>query len=141
MRTSKALPVKKWLRDKLAAVPELAGVQLTYGYPSGKPERSWIALADIEWSSSEWVLNRSRAEEFAVTVVFNVQTYSGNSEEAEDATWAMAAHLEQLLFEDPSMGGLCVTSGYRAQRLKSWPIDQGGYEAQYEIEVVATCRP
>ena len=140
--STRAIAVKKTLRDWAVDQPvvETEKVQVTYGLPIREPERRWIAVGAVTWTGTEWVTNRSRQESFAVTVIFNVQMSGGIAEEAEVFSAAMADAFEDRLKADPSIGGLCVTSGFNAVRLSSWPID-GKYEAQYETEVTATCRP
>ncbi|XVU22533.1 hypothetical protein ACQPZJ_35430 [Actinoplanes sp. CA-054009] len=136
---SQALTVKKALRDGLSGCPELTGVDITYGHPSRDPGRKWIALAEVEWTQTNWTTNRARAEEFAVTVVFDVQSKGGTSESVETEAFRLAQVFETFLDGDPSIGGLAVTSTYRPLRIRSWPTDSG-YESQYEIEVTVQCR-
>lgn len=137
-----AVAVKKTLRDWATAQPKVPAdrIQVTYGFPTREPDKRWISVGEVTWLESVWATNRSRSESFSVSVVFDVQLSAGNSEEAETYAIEMAKDFEERLKADPSIGGLCVTSGFSAKRLKSWPAD-GFYEAQFETEVTATCRP
>ncbi|MEV6638101.1 hypothetical protein AB0M54_46000 [Actinoplanes sp. NPDC051470] len=130
--------LKRWAAEQPMVTAEQ--IQVTYGFPTREPDRRWIAVGDINWSESRWATNRARQEAFTVSVIFNVQVPAGTAEEAEAFAIEMAKGFEGRLKADPSIGGLCVTSGFNPRRLKSWPID-GAYEAQFETEVTAACRP
>lgn len=140
--STRAVQVKQTLRGWLAdmGLVEADQVQVTYGFPTRSPERRWAVVGDIRWDSAEWATNRSRNEDFAVLVVFSVQMLGGTSEETEVYATQLAAEFEDRLRANPSIDGLCITSGFTPRSLRSWPIDQG-YECQFETEVQATCRP
>lgn len=139
--TTKALAVKQALHGILSGMPIVASdrVQVTYGFPTRSPDRRWAVVGEINWDGAQWATNRSRQEEFRVQVVFDAQI-AGTAEDAESCVLAMADAFGAALAADPSLGGLCVTSGYTPRVLKCWPID-GAYEAQFETEVRVTCRP
>lgn len=140
--TTRAVAVKSRLEQVAAAQPivDADRIQVTYGFPTREPERRWIAVGQIGWSDTSWSTNRNRTESFTVTVVFSVVTRGGSSREVEAYAVEMARDFESALTADPSIGGLCITSGFTPRSLKSWPVD-GAYEGQFETEVTATCRP
>ncbi|GAB3847273.1 hypothetical protein GCM10029963_28430 [Micromonospora andamanensis] len=140
--STRALDVKHALRVMLAGMSLAVQdkVQVTYGFPTRSPERRWAVVGEIRWESAEWATNRSRNEEFAVAVIFSVQTAGGTSDECEAYAAALAAEFEDLLKADPSIGGRVITSSFTPRTLRSWPIDNA-YECQFETEVRATARP
>lgn len=140
--STKALAVKKAIRDILEASPTLTAqeVQVTYGFPTRNPQRKWAFVGDITWQDTEWVTNRSRSEGFAITVIFNVQFANGTPEDAEEYVISLATEFEAALKANPSLSGLCVSTDFNPKSLRCWPVD-GAHEAQYETEVHAACRP
>ncbi|MER7445049.1 hypothetical protein [Micromonospora avicenniae] len=140
--STKAVEVKQALRAILAdmALTATDKVQVTYGFPTRAPERRWAVVGEINWDSAEWATNRSRNEEFTVSVIFSVQDAGGTSEGAEGYAVALAKEFEERLAADPSIGGRCITSSFVPRSMKSWPID-GAYECQFETQVRATARP
>jgi hypothetical protein len=140
--STRAIAVKvalKAIADKQPIVSR-DRIHVTYGFPTREPDRRWIAIGQIDWSDASWSTNRSRTESFSVTVVFSVVMRGGTSREAEAYAAEMARDFETALSADPSIRGLCITSGFIPRTIKSWPAD-GAYEAQFETQVTATCRP
>lgn len=140
--TTKSLAVKLFLRDILKSSDFMTqeSIQVTYGFPTRAPERKWALVGEIRWNNAEWVTNRSRAEEFTIAVAFNVMMGGGTSEESEAYVIAMGEEFERVLKANPGLSGLCTSTDFVPRSLRSWPIDQA-YEAQYETEVSAKCRP
>lgn len=140
--STKAIQVKKALETKLKALALVVSenVQVTYGFPAQSPERKWACVHEVRWRGTRWVTNRDREETFGVSVAFNVQLLAGTAEETEAKVVAMAAEFEDALKSDPGLGGLCITSSFEPQSLRSWPI-KDAYEAQLDTEVTVTCRP
>lgn len=140
--STKVLAVKTALRVMLDASTFLTSneVQVTYGFPTRAPQRKWAYVGEAVWQSAEWVSNRIREETFTIGVTFNVQAHGQTAEEAEAYVIQMATEFEDSLRANPSLGGLCVTTGFNPKALRCWPLDQA-FEAQYETEVRAVCRP
>lgn len=142
---TKALAVKQAIKDHLdrMAIVPVEQVQVTYGLPMRSPDKKWAVAGNITWDSTEWATNRSRNEAFSVQVIFCVQVAADKNapQEAESFAIAMAAEFEQLVSADPAFGGLCITSVFTPRQLKSWPSDATTFEAQFDTEVRATCRP
>jgi len=140
--STKARAVKLALKSLLdsMAIVSADNVQVTYGFPTRSPERRWAVVGPVRWDAAEWATNRARNETFAISVVFSVQEFGMTSDEVEDYAIRLSAEFEEMLKADPSIGGLCITSGFMPRALNSWPID-GGYECQFETEVTAVCRP
>lgn len=141
--STKAVAVKKALKTLLDGMPIVSekDIQVTYGFPGKAPQRKWAVVGGIQWGSSEWATNRSRQEEFTVSVIFSAVIQASNSEETEEYVIAMASDFEEKLKADPSLNGLCVSTGFTPKSLQAWPNDTTSYEAQFETEVSATCRP
>jgi hypothetical protein len=141
--STKAVAVKQSLRDLLDGMPIVSTdkVQVTYGFPLRDPDRRWAVVGEIHWESTEWVTNRSRQEQFTVAVIFSVIMSAVKSEDVEQYAVSMGAAFDQSLRDNPSLNGLCVTTGFSPKALKSWPQDTTAYEAQFETEVRAVCRP
>lgn len=142
MKSTKAPAVKAYLLGIAQALPVMAEQQfdVTFGWPSRLPERRWVVAGDTTWDRSEWVTNRSREESFRVLFGFCVLIKGGSAQEAEECASLVAASFEDALRADPGLGGLAVTSSFEPRDLKSWPVDSG-FEAQFQTEVSATCRP
>lgn len=140
--STRAYDVKKALQALVSGSEFVIGedVQVTYGFPTRAPERRWVWIGDVRWNSDEWATNRARSEEFGVAVSFSVQLAGGTAEESEKFVFALAHEFEDALRADPGLSGLCVTTSFQPRSLRSWPIDQA-YEAQFDCEVTALCRP
>ncbi|MCG5459624.1 hypothetical protein PSH03_005408 [Micromonospora sp. PSH03] len=140
--TTRTLEVKSALKTIADGMPlvDADRVQVTYGFPVRDIERRWVGVGAVSWDSVEWKTNRSREERFRVAVVFSVQVPGGTSQEAEAYALLMASDFETAVSADPSIGGVCVTSTFSPRSLRSWPITEA-YEAQFETEVTAVCRP
>lgn len=136
------LAVKQDLKAKLLAMPILAtaDVQITHGFPKD-PRRTFAFVGEASMQRIEWMTNRSREEEFAVTVGFATMKTNGTGEAVEAHLVAVAAAFEEALDADPGLGGLCITTRFHPKRLGSQPAGKGDYEGYLETEVVAVCRP
>lgn len=140
--STKALAVKQKLRDVLAAMPITTTdeVQVGFGLPTRVIDKRYAFVGETRWESSVWATNHSRIENFAVTVGFSTQIGGGTAEETEAYVIGLAAAFESAVSANPSLDGLCISTTYAPKRVNSWAIDNA-YEAQFETEVLATCRP
>lgn len=135
------LDVKRFLKTTLQAMPILssADVQITHSFPKA-PRRTFVFIGDAVTQRVEWMTNRSREEEFSITVGFSVSQVRPDGETAEDQLLQIAENFEEVLDQDPGLGGLAVTSHFYPKRLGSRAVDSYN-EAYLETEVVVTCRP
>ncbi|WP_326827364.1 hypothetical protein [Streptomyces sp. NBC_01751] len=132
--------VKAALRDMIKALPELAGYQVTWGYPTRSPERRWVFVGEVFWPEAMWATNRSREEVFEVAVIVNCQLSAGTAEEVELELQRMAAGIEDGMKANPSLGNpKVVTSDFVPKKLVSFPGDQV-YEGQFESVVRVKAR-
>ena len=127
-----AYAAKAALRDLIKARPELAGYQITWGYPTRTPERRWIFVGEVHWEENQWINNRTREEVFTISTVINCQLSGGTSEEVELELQRMAEGIEDALKANPTLGiqGI-VYSDFAPNKLTSFPSDQA-YEGQLE---------
>lgn len=139
--STKMLEAKQALKAILQGMPILADadVQITHSFPKA-PRRTFAFIGDATMQRVEWMTNRSREEEFSVAVGFSVSKIRTTAEDAETHVIAVAEQFEEVLDEDPGLGGLAVTSRFYPKRLGSQAVDSF-YEAYMETEVVVTCRP
>ncbi|MFD3464801.1 hypothetical protein ACFWWM_00235 [Streptomyces sp. NPDC058682] len=124
----------------IKALPELAGYQVTWGYPMRNPERRWVFVGEVQWPDSQWVTNRSREESFEISVVVNCQLSGATSEEVESELQRMAAGIEDGMKASPNLGiQSVVTSDFVPKKLCSFPSDQV-HEGQFEAVVRVKAR-
>jgi hypothetical protein len=126
----------------IKALPELAGYQVTYGYPSRSPERRWVFVGEVNWPghSSQWATNRSREETFEIIVIVNCQISAATSEEVEQELQRMAEGIENGMKANPSLGlQSVITSDFVPVQVTSFPSDQV-YEGQFESVVSVKAR-
>jgi hypothetical protein len=138
--STNAFAAKAALRDLIKGRPELAGYQVTWGFPTRSPERRWVFVGEVQWSDSEWATLKSRSEAFEISVVLNCQMSGGTSEEVELELQTMAAGIEDALKANPSLGIQSVVStDFVPKKLMSFPTDQA-YEGQLETNVRVKAR-
>jgi hypothetical protein len=138
--STNAFAFKGALRDMIKALPDLAGYQVTWGYPMRNPERRWVFVGEVQWPDSQWATNRSREEVFEISVVVNCQLSAATSEEVESELQHMAAGIENGMKASPNLGiQSVVTSDFIPKKLSSFPSDQV-YEGQFEAVVRVKAR-
>ncbi|MBT2541945.1 hypothetical protein J7E99_14830 [Streptomyces sp. ISL-44] len=138
--STNAFAFKGALRDMIKALPDLAGYQVTWGYPMRNPERRWVFVGEVQWPDSQWATNRSREEVFEISVVVNCQLSAATSEEVESELQRMAAGIENGMKASPNLGiQSVVTSDFIPKKLSSFPSDQV-YEGQFEAVVRVKAR-
>jgi hypothetical protein len=109
MATISTVPaVKKALYDALTA--GLGGVQVSYGHPSAAlVERQVVYVGDVQMDYSVPVMRagrQPRQEEFTVEVIVNVAPARGEPSEAEAEAFALLAAVEDVVADDPTLGGV-----------------------------------
>jgi hypothetical protein len=138
--STNAFAVKGALRDMIRALPALAGYQVTWGYPTRNPERRWVFVGEVMWPDSQWVTNRSREENFEISVIVNAQISGATSEEVEAELQRMAAGIEDGMKASPNLGiPSVVVTDFVPKKLQSFPSDQV-YEGQFEAVVRVKAR-
>jgi hypothetical protein len=138
--STNAFAVKGALRDMIRALPALAGYQVTWGYPTRNPERRWVFVGEVMWPDSRWVTNRSREENFEISVIVNAQISGATSEEVEAELQRMAAGIEDGMKASPNLGiPSVVVTDFVPKKLQSFPSDQV-YEGQFEAVVRVKAR-
>jgi hypothetical protein len=124
----------------IKALPALAGYQVTWGYPTRNPERRWVFVGEVMWPDSQWVTNRSREENFEISVIVNAQISGATSEEVEAELQRMAAGIEDGMKASPNLGiPSVVVTDFVPKKLQSFPSDQV-YEGQFEAVVRVKAR-
>lgn len=138
--SSNALAIKAHVYELIRSLPELEGVQVTYGVPKSFDKR-WVALGRVRWDSSEWATNRAREEVFSIEGLCSVVSTAGDASSVESAALAMGAAIEDAVKASPGFGNThVVTSGFKPTNITSFPNDTEGYEAQYEWIISVTAR-
>lgn len=138
--STNAIAVKVALKALIDGLPGLTDTQRTYGTPSNF-EKLWVSVGKVQWARSEWETNRSREETFTIDVCVSVVHSAGDAESVETQAVALAAHIEDAVKANPQIDNpKVVTSGFKPQRLTSYPNDVGAYEAQYDCVLDVTAR-
>lgn len=141
MQATTAPDVKRAILALIQALPDAETWDIDWGFQRN-PERSWIMLGAIEWQSSEWVTNRTREEDYSITLVVNLKRRKATTEETEtEAIDVMQAIEAQLhINANASLGVFGVTMAELVpKKLDSWPADEF-CEAQFEATVHITAR-
>ncbi|MDT0472782.1 hypothetical protein RM863_11660 [Streptomyces sp. DSM 41014] len=138
--STNAFEVKAAIRDLIKGRPELAGYQVTWGFPTKNPERRWVFVGEVTWSESDWATLKSRQESFEISVVLNCQISGATAEQVETELQRMGAGVEDALKANPSLGiHSVVASDFVPKKLVSFPTDQA-YEGQLETGVRVKAR-
>jgi hypothetical protein len=86
------------------------------------------------------VTNRSREENFEISVIVNAQISGATSEEVEAELQRMAAGIEDGMKASPNLGiPSVVVTDFVPKKLQSFPSDQV-YEGQFEAVVRVKAR-
>lgn len=119
--------VKRRIVDLLAARPGLDGIQVDYAAKGGNLEQRRVFCSDDV--DAERTITGARAgrkprdEEATFGVFFEAQLAGETQEAAELAAVEMASELEDLLAEDPKLGG--TVEGLSWCRVDTWRMTAG----------------
>ncbi len=145
MLISTALPFKAWALEQIRAIPELEGVQITWGWPGRSIESEWLMLGAIEWTDESWtaVGARGREEIYNVSLIVNVRRPGDSDEAAQTRVAELLGHVETWLRANAlpatAIGARALTVEMIPRNLRSAPFD-GGIEAQAEVDVSVKAR-
>jgi hypothetical protein len=114
MATSTIPALKSALKTQLAARANLAGVQISYGFPGPMPEVEYIWLADVKGKQEPATIGtRARDETYTLTVIVKSQVSDISNTGQQTATeraFALMAELEAQLRTDPAVNGTVLTA-------------------------------
>lgn len=147
MATSVVPSVRKKLRDRLRARPNLSRVQVSLGKP-WPPENEFIAIRDVRPHDQRQAGMRTaphpREEEFTLHVLVSViQGGHADSEAVVDRAYALAAELEQEIRDDMTIGGALTNGWAQVEGLELediGPNDDGIREARVHARVACRAR-
>ncbi|MFJ8818207.1 hypothetical protein [Amycolatopsis thermoflava] len=144
MAGSNMVAAKAALIDKLAAAPELAGVQISYGWPGRTLERECIYGGRIRFTNEYLAFAAAgvndgripRLETATISLYVVVRAMDSDQHAADTRTVELGAVLENLLAADPRLGGIAMAAAVESGDLEPL-IDDDAVAAQltYEISV------
>jgi hypothetical protein len=107
MATSTIPALKLALQTQLAGRVNLAGVQISYGFPGPEPEVEYIWLADVKGQQHLATIGtRARDETYTLTVLIKSQNMDpADQRTATERAFALMAELEAQLRTDPTVNG------------------------------------
>lgn len=91
--------------DAAAAGNNMAGVQVSYGFPKS-PAKEFVILTDIrddgEHTATYGATTRSREENYSLFVIVKVEKQTTDQEATTDRAYAIAGEIETALRTDPT---------------------------------------
>jgi hypothetical protein len=110
--TSTVPTFKAALLDRLQARDGLAGVQVTYGWPSGSVQRETIMLGGVTGTQEFRTINaRQRMEEYALDVFITVvREGHGRQQNADQRALELMGEVEDDLRDDPTVNNTVLTA-------------------------------
>lgn len=119
--------VKRELASRLATKLEDLSVPVYRGLPDKLAgERYCVvskAKADQEWAALGG--SRRRQERYRIGVVFQVGDVLGSIESTSNDAYELLGRLEEVLVEDPTLGGLAITAELEEWEDDELPADRG----------------
>ena len=112
MATSLLVWFKSALLDALKAAPELAGVQIVYGYPTSGGEAELVYYGNTTGRHDPGAIRRTRQprdEQFTLDVFVEVVDQAGDAVHAESRVLELFAVVENLLADNPTLGNTAVS--------------------------------
>lgn len=107
--TSTIPAVKAALVTRYQARAGLTGVQISYGWPKGAPQKEMLIVGGVK-GEQQWgpMGRRAKDELYDVTHVISVIFSDGVQQNATERAFAILAEIEQELRNDPQVGGARV---------------------------------
>ena len=107
---SSSIPVlKSNLQALLAARPNLANVQISYGAPLPDPSREFIWIADVH-GTEDWMAMAVKQEDYSLDVVINVTVEGPDQQAATERCFVLRDEIETVLLADTSVNGAVMTA-------------------------------
>lgn len=112
MATSTVSALKAALLTRLQARTGLAGVQVTYGWPSGQVKRESIMLGGVTGNQEYRTVGATqRMEEYTLTTYITViREGSALQQAADERALALMAEVEADLRSDPTVNNTVLTA-------------------------------
>lgn len=140
MATSTIPAFKNALYTRLSARTGLAGVQVSYGWPSGAVQREHIVIGGVEGSQEFRAIGaQHRFEEYAVTVYINVLRQGVQTQTCDERCLALMAELEAELRSDPTVNNTVLTAELGTFQLEPLANDESR-EARLRVGVNVRAR-
>lgn len=107
--TSSIPAVKAALVTRYQARAGLVGVQISYGWPKGTPQKEMLIVGGVK-GEQQWAAlgKRAKDELYDVEHVISVIFSDGVQQNATERAFAILAEIEQELRNDPQVGGARV---------------------------------
>lgn len=110
MAGTNAAAFKLALVAALQAAPGLVGVQVVYSQASQRTvNREWVSLGEVKFvhsrTGTHGATRRTRTEVLAVEVLVQVRQMGTTPQDADQRAVAIGTVLEELLADDPTVGG------------------------------------
>lgn len=110
MATTSTVPsVKAALVTQLTTAINSSSVQVSYGRPiQNLVKRQVVVVGNVSYSSdiaNQKAGRKQRDERYSIEVLFFVGAARGRAADAETRVWALFASLENILADDPYLGG------------------------------------
>jgi hypothetical protein len=119
-----------------------SNVMVTYGYPTGEPQREWIMVADVAGQQESAAIgSRHREETYTIDVVVSVLEEAGDNQTSTERAFALAALIEVgLRFTYTNLNG-SVRTALVAGPIALRELKRGAkVESQLTISIACTAR-
>jgi hypothetical protein len=124
----------------LQARAGLSGVQLGYGMPPGALQREHILFGVVDGTQEYRALGTVRKfEDYTATLFIGVSREGTDQQAADDRALALMAEVEDVLRDDPTVGGTVLTAQVERYRLEPLASDTTR-EARITLDIQTRAR-
>lgn len=150
MSTHSTVPaLKQALFTQFQSASALSGLQVAYSFPGDATTNSVIYLGDVRGTSvipTMRATRKTREEKYTVDVWIEIADAQNDSSGAEATAFQMYGAVEDILANDPTLGGSVFSGGTGWATITAFELLTGqddsrlGWAASLKIEIEVTAR-